>query len=141
MATRERVTIRTAFFTIVIGTMDKVKTAFRQFSSSIRCPARRLTRNREMLDRIPLHSFATSMVRPGRWKKNPSRYRGTPVRPKKTDTASADHFWRKKTILSRNTKGRGIMKNRKRIGNAAPLHAPVPQKNNNPPTQQTTKEN
>ena len=45
-----------------------------------------------VLERMPLHCFATSTESPGRWKKNPSRCTGTPERFSSSHAVSADPF-------------------------------------------------
>ena len=52
-------------------------------------PARMLVMKSTQLDRIPLHSCATSIVMFGSWKIGPSRRKGVPLRWKRTLATSA----------------------------------------------------
>ena len=69
------------------------------------------------LERIPLHSFATSIVMPGRWKNIPSRWTGDPDRLNRNHATSADLSCRKTISGSSICSGTGTINKRKSRGN------------------------
>src|SRR5215213_2827696 len=74
--------------------------------------------NRTQLDRIPLHSWATSSTIPGIWNTNPSRKTGIPVMLKKKAETSAEATFDAVSSQTVTESGRGIINSRKAAGNA-----------------------
>src|ERR1700694_5473029 len=88
-----------------------------------------------MVERIPLHSLATSMLTPGRWKTSPSRRTGTPVKLKRTSAISAEPDCSKEMTRSSRKFGRGTVRKRKRREKWADFMAAFPQEKENPAIQ------
>src|ERR1700687_6024814 len=88
-----------------------------------------------MVERIPLHSLATSMLTPGRWKTSPSRRTGTPVKLKRTSAISAEPDCSKEMTRSSRKFDRGTVRKRKRREKWADFTAAFPKEKANPAIQ------
>src|SRR5215470_14537092 len=91
-----------------------------------------------MLERILLHSLATSILRPGSAKYKPSRKTGRGVSWKRTETTSVEAYCSAVMTLESSASGRGITNTRKLRGNRATLVAWRPKNVTKPPTQIVT---
>lgn len=106
--------------------MANDKTVFLDIVLRKRWPAIMLVMNRAILERIPLHWGATSMLTFEKWNVIPSLTNETPKMLKIPYAASAEYFWKKDTILSIITLGMGTIKTRNRKGNFILLNAFIP---------------
>src|SRR5262249_40124696 len=100
--------------------------SFFQNGRNEKCATNRAKINKARLERIPLHSCATSMDILGRRKMNPSRSTGAPLRLKKTSAIAAEPDCSQKTILRSNSSGMR-MANSKKVkakNEARALYAP-----------------
>src|ERR1700676_2635067 len=88
-----------------------------------------------MVERIPLHSLATSMLTAGRWKTSPSRRTGTPVKLKRISAISAEPDCNKAMARSSRKFGRGTVRKRKRREKWADFMADFPKEKANPAIQ------
>src|SRR6266480_7410470 len=88
-----------------------------------------------MVERIPLHSLATSMLTRARWKTSPSLRTGTPVKLKRTSVISAEPACNKEMTRSSRKFGRGTVRKRKRRGKQADFTAAFPKEKTNPAIQ------
>ena len=91
------------------------------------------------LDRMLLHSRATSTVRPGIDTRTPVRDTGTPTAEKSSDAAIADPCCSDWTILSSRNAGIGTSRNRKQRGKSSRRAAFVPKQITNAASHRTTK--
>ena len=82
--------MRTAFFRIENGTTVSNNRIFLDFVFKAMCEKRRIIIPMAVVERMPLHSLAISIVMPGKEKVNPSLSTGTLARSKKRYTKPAD---------------------------------------------------
>src|ERR1700730_206371 len=94
-----------------------------------------------MLERMPLHSRATSILKRGRRNTKLSRRTGSGVSPNNSADISAEHFWRKYTTVLSRASGSGMKKNRNIIGNRAARIASLPNASAKPAMHSSTKPN
>src|SRR3984957_6094994 len=138
MPSSESVTIRTLFFAMTMGIIDNTSRNLLQPERRTNSPASRVEIKSARLERIPLHSFATSMSIVGKRSTNPSL---------KTETSSilsiqyatvAEPACKKRIKPSTNLSGIGTSSKRKNNGKAALAKARRPYQNTNPENQTTT---
>src|SRR5438309_6054319 len=102
--------MRTPFLTISRGMVARTKTAFVQAERRKRWLASRLMISRAKLERIPLHSLATSIVSPGSEKVKPVRNTGTPSSSKTVYETSADPACSQRIAWFKKTSGMGTIR-------------------------------
>src|SRR5688572_726628 len=94
--------------------------------------------NRTRVERIPLHSCATSITIPGSLKTSPSRSTGVGETPNIKEAASAEEYWKNTSIACSTKVGKGTTKKSIVTGKANDRIADLPKKANaNPITMQT----
>src|SRR5260370_35617255 len=91
-----------------------------------------------MLDRILLHSRATSISSPGMDNMIPSPVTGTPTAQNKIRAAIADCCCKNSTIQLRANSGMGTIKNRKQRGNRKDRKTSTPKQSITLPIHQVT---
>src|ERR1041385_1941552 len=95
--------------------------------------------NRTRLEWIPLHSFATSRLIPGRWNIVPVRRTVSPVRAKKVEAVVAE-AWRRNSSSQLVAKpGKGTRKTRNPTGNASRRTLSQPKHHTKPAIRKHTK--
>src|SRR5580704_3876981 len=90
------------------------------------------------LERMLLHSFATSRVKPGIVRKKPSCDTGTPAAVNKSWAANADHCCRNVIMWASMNSGAGTSHNKKPSGNRKARATALPKHRTNAPAHQIT---
>src|SRR6266513_632868 len=98
--------------------------------------ARMLVIKSTQLDRMPLHSCATSIVMFGSWKKRLARRKGVPLKWKKRLATSAEAYFEAVSSASAIASGIGTMKMRYARGKAAARIQSRPKKKKPPAARQ-----
>jgi hypothetical protein len=122
------------------GIVTSVRTTFAQIDRRNRWPASRFVSTSAMLDRMPLHSSATSTMRPGNSKSSPDRRNATPLSWKRISETSAVPSWSARITASRTTSGSGTISSRNAAGKRPRRSAPTPKQSAIPATPTTTAE-
>src|SRR5271163_5023841 len=90
------------------------------------------------LERMLLHSFATSTVKPGMVRKKPSCETGTPTTVNRSSAVNADHCCRNVMMRASINEGIGTIHKRKPSGKRKVRAARVPKHRTNAPAHQLT---
>src|SRR5580698_9383124 len=90
------------------------------------------------LERMLLHSFATSTVKPGMVRKKPSCDTGTPTTVNRSSAVKADHCWRNVMMRASMNEGIGTIHKRKPSGKRKVRAARVPKHRTKAPAHQLT---
>ena len=93
------------------------------------------------LERMLLHSFATSISSPVRERKIPFRWTGSPTARNSKVAIHADPCWSHPTITFNTTPGTGTSKNKKQRGNRKDRKARWPKQNTTLAIHQVTRVN
>src|SRR6266481_8734269 len=118
--------MRKAFLTIASGTTTATSPIFAQADRRKKCPATRPVMKRERADRMPLHSFATLIVRFDRLNRNPCRKTGTPRAENSRSVASVELRCKNPMMASNRKEGSGTIKRRKSSPNETLRQGVIP---------------
>ncbi len=135
----ESVKILTAFFSTESGTAKRTIKVLRQIDFRNKWASTRVVTNSIRLDRMLLHSRATSTVTPGIEMNIPFCMTGMPNAAKSNRVAFADCCCRKTTIRSSANSGSGTRQNRKRRANNNRCEIRLPKQNTKEPSHQVTR--
>src|SRR5947208_5795836 len=113
----ESVTIRSAFFAIERGTVAAITAALHHGERRLTCERTMLAINNITLERILLHSRATSMLTPGIERTNPWCETGTPINKNISRAATALSACKNSTTLLSANEGIGTIQRRNTSGN------------------------
>ena len=118
--------MRIPFLNMAMGTANRLNhTRPHAVRRKVR-PARTPVIRRAKAERMPLHSAATSISRPGSENLKPSLNTGTPASFSRTYVTSAEPFCRTELMLSSRWAGIGTTNKRRPKANMAARNASVP---------------
>jgi hypothetical protein len=120
------VKMRTPFLKSDRGMTSKINRVFRQAVRRHTCESTMVITNNIRLERILLHSRATSTVSPGIETRTPSREAGTPTAENSNHAAMAEPCCSQCTILTSKNEGMGTIQKRKHRGKIRERETPAP---------------
>src|SRR5271165_4651793 len=120
------------------GIAARMTTPLPQAERSKRWASTIVVTNNIRLERILLHSSATSSVSPGMVNRTPSCVTGTPAVAKRRLAAYAEHCCKKFTMWFNANSGRGTSHNKKHSGKTHTRERRVPKQQTNDPIHHVT---
>src|SRR5258708_1700375 len=135
------VKIRSPFFATERGIATRTTRTLPQPERRKRCASTMLQTTNIRLERMLLHSLATSTVKPGMVSKTPSFATGTPTAANSTCAVKADPCCKRLTISFKTACGNGTSQNRKQRGKSNDRETREPEQRMKAPIHDSTSEN
>jgi len=135
------VKIRSPFFATERGMAARTTRTLPQPEPRKRCASTMLQTTNIRLERMLLHSLATSTVKPGIVSKTPFCATGTPTAANNTCAAKADPCCKRLTISFKTACGNGTSQNRKQRGKSNDRETREPEQRMKAPIHDSTSEN